>query len=325
MSNTAQPTDATVEKPTTELPDDQIAAIFAGIADGFRSALRSPIMHTPDEVGLAFEDITFLALDGVPLEGWFIPCAGSDKIIIANHPQWFSRSGLPSHLEPWKSLGGYAGNDFEVNLVPDYKILHDAGYNVLAYDTRNYGRSSSANGGIISVGNFESRDVVGSLRYVREREDTKDMIIGLFSRCNGANGTMKAMELYPGEFAGVRAMVAPQPLSLRATLEATLSIMGIPAAQIDNLEEQVRLRNGFKFDEMSPVPWAKSVTVPTFIYQVRDDLMTNPSDVQAVYDNIPIDDKKLFWIEGTTRRWDGYLYFQQEPAQMLDWFATHMS
>jgi hypothetical protein len=29
-----------------------------------------------------------------------------------------------------------SGNDVEVNLVPDYKILHDAGYNVLAYDLR---------------------------------------------------------------------------------------------------------------------------------------------------------------------------------------------
>jgi pimeloyl-ACP methyl ester carboxylesterase len=41
-----------------------------------------------------------------------------------------------------------SGNGFEVNLVPDYKILHDAGYNVLAYDLRNHGLSSAANGGV---------------------------------------------------------------------------------------------------------------------------------------------------------------------------------
>ena len=52
-----------------------------------------------------------------------------------------------------------SGNGFEVNLVPDYKILHDAGYNVLAYDLRNFGLSGAANGGIASGGIFEARDV----------------------------------------------------------------------------------------------------------------------------------------------------------------------
>ena len=45
----------------------------------------------------------------------------------------------------------------------------------------------------------------------------------------------------------------------------------------------------------------------------------------AAYDNIPIADKKLQWIEGTTARWDGYLEFQRRPQPMLDFFAQHMS
>lgn len=49
--------------------------------------------------------------------------------------------------------------------------------------------------------------------------------------------------------------------------------------------------------------------IPTFLYQVRDDLYTRPDDIQAMFDNIPIANKKLHWIEGTTRRWDGYTYF----------------
>ena len=46
----------------------------------------------------------------------------------------FSRSGMPTHLEPWHSEWAASGNGFEVNFIPDYKILHDAGYHVLAYD-----------------------------------------------------------------------------------------------------------------------------------------------------------------------------------------------
>jgi hypothetical protein len=268
--------------------------------------------------------VTFPSEDGVPLEGWFIPAPGSNKLIIANHPRWFSRSGLPSHLEPWRSLAGATGNDFEVNFVPDYKILYDAGYNVLAYDLRNFGQSGAGNGGIFTVGRFESRDVVGSLNYVRGREDTRDMTIGLFSRCVGGNSTMFAMTRRPEAFEGVRCMVSPQPLSSGVALERGLERLGIPAEYINDLAERIRLITSFRLDEFSPVPWAKSVMAPTLLYQVRDDLYSRPSDVQAMYDNIPIAEKKLFWIEGTTRRWDGYTYFQKDPSLMLEWFERYM-
>jgi hypothetical protein len=53
-------------------------------------------------------------------------------------------------------------------------------------------------------------------------------------------------------------------------------------------------------------------------------VLTEPDDVQAMFDNIPVPDKKLQWIGGTTHRWDGYLEFQRRPVPMLDWFAAHM-
>jgi len=39
----------------------------------------------------------------------------SAKLIIANHPMGFSRSGIPAHLQPWKSVWASSGNDIEVN------------------------------------------------------------------------------------------------------------------------------------------------------------------------------------------------------------------
>jgi len=306
------------------MKQEEIAATLQKLADGFRTWPNAPIMHWPDEYGLDYEDVFFSSEDGVPLEGGFIPCPGSNKVVIANHPRWFNRAGLPSHLEPWKSLGASAGNDFEVDFLPDYKILHEAGYNVLAYDMRNFGHSSAANGGIFSVGRYESRDIVGSLDYVRGRSDTRGMTIGLFSRCVGANATMFAMTRRPGQFEDVRCMVSPQPLSSGVALERALERLGIPASCMADLNERIRLQTSFTIDQFSPVPWARSVRIPTFLYQVRDDLYTRPSDIQAVYDNIPVSEKELCWIEGSTRRWDGYTFFQREPGQMLDWFARFM-
>jgi pimeloyl-ACP methyl ester carboxylesterase len=302
---------------------EQIEQFIGGYAAGFGATMRSPVWHSPAEAGLDFQEITFPSQDGVPLEGWYIPAPGSDKLIIANHPLWFSRSGLPAHLEPWKSMWAPTGNDNEVDFIPDYKILHDAGYHVLAYDLRNLGASGAANGGVISAGVYEARDVLGALAYVRSRADLNSVTIGLFSRCMGANATMFAMRAEPAAFEGVRALVAPQPLSPRVTMEQSLAAAGIPARYIDELEQRIRVHTGFWLDDMSPVEPARHVNVPTLLYQVHDDVLTRTDDVQAVYDNIPVE-KDLFWIEGSTRRWDGYRYFAQRPERVLDWFDRHL-
>jgi hypothetical protein len=304
--------------------DDKADEILQVLANRFGIAFRSPLLHDPGECGLEFENVSFASQDGVPLEGWLMPARGSDKIIIANHPLWFSRAGLPAHLEPWRSIGAAAGNDFEINLVPDYKILHDAGYNVLTYDHRNFGHSGAANGGIISSGVYEARDVIGSLDFVRRRPDLSQMSIGLFSRCLGCNATMFAMRDNPKAFRGVRCMVGVQPISMRVTLERVLALLGLPTELIDELEQRMRLHTSFLIDDLSPVPAARSVTLPTFLYQVRDDLLTLPRDVQAIFDNIPVEDKKLHWIEGSTRRLDGYGHFAKSPEQSLSWFDSHM-
>jgi hypothetical protein len=307
------------------LTDEQIDQMLDTVAASFGQQLRSPILHAPSEQDLEYEDVTFPSLDGVPLEGWFIPATGSDKVIIANHPMGFSRSGIPTHLEPWRSVWRSSGNDFEVDLVPDYKILHDAGYNVLAYDLRNFGHSGAANGGIASSGIFEARDVLGSLRYVRSRQDTQDMTIGLFSRCLGCSSTFCAMTLHPGAFDAVRCLVGPQPVTMKVIVERRLALAGVPADRIDDLEERIVLRTGIGFARRAPREWAKHVGVPTYLYQVHDDVLTDPSDVQAMFDNIPVADKKLQWIHGSTARWDGYLEFQRRPGPMLEWFEEHMS
>ncbi len=75
------------------------------IANGFAKQLRSPIMHKPSEVGLEYEEVTFPSLDGTTLDGWFIPAAGSNKIVICNHPMGFLRSRLPTQLDPGRALG----------------------------------------------------------------------------------------------------------------------------------------------------------------------------------------------------------------------------
>ena len=91
------------ERTTHEAPclsNDQINDVVQHCADRFSQPQQSPVLHAPSEQNLDYEDVTFPSLDGVPLEGWFIPVAGSNKLIIANHPMGFSRSGIPTQFEP---------------------------------------------------------------------------------------------------------------------------------------------------------------------------------------------------------------------------------
>src|SRR6185312_1146768 len=111
------------------------AELINGLAELMAYSKRTLIFRRPDEYGVDYEDVFFPAVDGVTLEGWFIP-ADSDRLIICNHPMPCNRYGYPGHLEPWTDFGG-----FEVNFLPETKILHDAGYNILTYDIRNHGRS----------------------------------------------------------------------------------------------------------------------------------------------------------------------------------------
>lgn len=304
--------------------EDEIAQTIKGVAHGWSRPRRSPVLKTPAVQGLEFEEVTFPSQDGVPLEAWYIPCLGSKRLVIANHPLSFNRYGYPSHLEPWRSFGALGGNTFEVDYLADYRILHQAGYNVLTYDERNFGLSGASNGGLNSGGRFEARDVVGSLLYVQGRADCKDMAIGLFSRCNGANATLYAFHTQPRHFDQVRCLLLCQPLSIRSVLTRELEMLGMPG-RVDQLEREIQIEASCSLDEMSPNIWAQSIHLPTFIYQVHDDLMTTPADVQATFDAMPVKDKQLHWIHGTTARWDGYLEFQRRPEPMLDWLAKHMS
>ncbi|MEM8638704.1 MAG: alpha/beta hydrolase [Cyanobacteria bacterium P01_G01_bin.54] len=281
---------------------------------------RSPILRRPDEYGLEYEDVSFQATDGITLEGWYIPAQKpTNKIVICNHFSPGNRYGYAGHLRGWRSAGG-----FEVNFLPKYKALVEAGYNVLAYDLRNHGFSAPSQSGGYNPKFFEYKDVLGSLNYVHSREDTKDMEIHLHSMCLGGNSTLVAMHKHPEAFADVASMILIQPISGDALVRRLTTNLRMGQRGYAAFEKFYRELWGFRIEDSSPILDAPAVKVPTFVTQVRKDSFTYAEeDVQAVYDAIPVEDKKLYWIEGTTQRFHGYTYFSEHPEQMVDWYNAH--
>ncbi len=300
--------------------NEQQTQMLTVLAHGLSKPPRTPILRTPTEYGLEFEDVSFTTKDGVEIKGWFIPAANADKVIISNHFSPANRYGFAGHLEGLDFAGG-----FEVNFLPRYKALHDAGYSVLAYDLRSHGASGDGEGSISGVGYYEWQEVLASIGYVQTREDTRDADISLMSMCMGANATINAMEKNPEAFTSIKSLLAIAPLKGQTTIERQSEQMGIPAPEgVEAFEPIYNSITGLKVADHDIIPKAKHIQIPTYFLQVREDMNSRWTDVQAMYDAVPVADKKIQYIEGTPWRFKGYSFFSEHPEEMIEWFDMHM-
>jgi pimeloyl-ACP methyl ester carboxylesterase len=296
-------------------------ALVEQYAQMYTHGARTPILHTPDEYGMNYEECWFPSADGVSLEAWFIP-ADSDRLLIVNHPMPCNRYGFPGHISPWNTMFG----GFEVNFLPELKHLHDAGYNLLTYDIRNHGRSGNGNGGLSGIGLLECRDVLGSVQYAQRREDLTNLHVGLYSRCMGSNSTIIAMHKWPEAFEHIEAAVFHQPAPGKMLVEGAARHFKLnPESTADRVSKRIYELSGFNLDELTPVPYASAVNVPVMVSQLEQDFLISTEEIQVLYDALGSTDKELFWIQGSNQRFSGYNYFGKHPERLVDWFDSHMS
>ena len=296
----------------------QTTEFLKSLARNLAKPVRTPIVRKPDEYGLDFEEVTFPAVDGIELKAWFIP-ADSKKLVIHNHFSPASRYGFPGHMKNFEASGG-----FEVNFLPKYKALHDAGYNILTYDMRNHGESESSPNEICGVGYWEWQDVIGSLQFARSWEKTAGMEISLQSMCMGANSTLRAMEKQPDAFVDIKSWILIQPLHGQTFIERSCEAMGIDVQK--GIEEFAPINTeltGLTFEDHDMRPLIKHVKIPTLMLQVRQDMISRESDIQELFDNLDVEDKDIVWIEDTPWRFHGYTYFSDHPEKMIRWYDAH--
>ena len=166
-----------------------IGLLIAGLLT-FSWILSSNIMHPsfvcseehfiycgdPSQLDLSFEDISIQSDDGNTLSGWYIPAEASHKAIVFVHGHGADRhEGMR-----W------------------FKAMHQAGFNILAFDLRNQGQSTQS---FSTIGYFEKRDVIGVLDYLQQQKQIQS--IGIFGTSMGAATSIKAMEIDSRIVAGV--------------------------------------------------------------------------------------------------------------------------
>ena len=130
-----------------------VSYIFSGIVIHSR---RQPIVRTPEEFDLSYEEVEFKSTDDLKLSAWFIPAESgkTDQVIVLTHPMPMNRHGFLA-----KNQGFPPMLKTDVDLLKTIAVLHHAGYPVLAFDLRNHGESER---GITGNGLSEYQDPAGS-------------------------------------------------------------------------------------------------------------------------------------------------------------------
>ena len=113
----------------------------------------------PAQLGLRYQNITFRTRDGVKLHGWFLPAVGVAK-------------GMVVHCH-----GNAANVTGHVVLV---SWLPDAGYHVLMFDYRGYGKSE---GRVTRAGTI--LDAHAALDYARARPEAAGLPVFLYGQSLG--------------------------------------------------------------------------------------------------------------------------------------------
>jgi len=269
------------------------------LAKASLAPMKRPVLKTPADYGMEYEDVSFVSEDGVRLKAWYIE-GHSDKLMIFTHPMPFNRYGFHT-----KGQGLMKISDVEVELLKTVKQLHDAGYSVLTMDIRNHGESGKSLGGLCTIGYYEWQDVAAAMSYIRSDKRLKDKRIGMVVNCMGANAAL-------------------QPVSYDIFLRKFVADkMPLVKGLLPRIGRQVKKLTGVSLADMSPLEYIPDVQAPVLFVQVRQDRWTVPGDIISFHQAAQTD-SEVFWIEGDYNRFDGYNYFGDKPERMLAWLEKYM-
>lgn len=165
-----------------------LAALFIiiwALIPAFRAlilVINIPSRSTPQSIpaDLPVQEVHFTATDGVHLAGWFVLASPQAPTIILVH----GFKGSRADMLPWARF-----------------LYKSAGYNVLLYDSRGCGESENWG---IALGAREPDDVLGAVRYLKQRPELLNKHFGALGISLGAGIVLLAAAREPA----LRATVA---------------------------------------------------------------------------------------------------------------------
>lgn len=255
---------------------------------------------TPADFGLAFEDVHFVARDGVALGGVWIPPPGGavGEVAVVICP-------------------GYNGSlDADIAYAAP---LHAAGYGALLFDFRAHGRSS---GEWVTLGDLERFDVLGAVDWLVARGVQRVALLG-FSM--GAGTAINAAPDHPAIVAVVADGAFARPLSIVAgglRERVRLGILTTPLAW--GMLRMAAWRIGIDLRGAAPLSHAPRVA-PRALFLIHGgrDAYVSMAEIRALYQ--AAGPPKSLWVlpeaghrETDARRHDEWW------RRVLDFLATYV-
>lgn len=134
---------------------------------GLVTAAPHPNIPSATSLGIrGARSVTFPARDGIPLAGWYVPGHNRAAVMVM-HGSHGTRNDAVEHL----------------------RVLHRAGYAVLAFDARGHGQST---GQTNALGWNSDPDVAGAVRFLRRQAGVDPRRIGALGLSMGAEEALRA-------------------------------------------------------------------------------------------------------------------------------------
>lgn len=299
-----------------------VAGLVAVITAVFARYLISPprvrLWVTPGELGMPYDNVQFPALDGLRLDGWFIPAPpGSQRkgaTVILLHGWPWNRLGTPAD----DLLSRLTGSS-PVELLRLAYGLHQAGFNVLMFDWRNHGQSAAAPP--VTFGVEESKDLLGAIAFVKMRPEVDASKLAAIGFSAGANTVLYTLS----QTQEIQAAIAVQPTSvgLFAARYGRDTLGPLSAVVLPLVEMVYRLWGGRPFRDIRPGSAVSHAgSVPVLYVQGSGDSWGSAADVAQMAAATPNPSGPLY--VDSTHRYEGYQYLINNPQIATAFLEQHL-
>jgi fermentation-respiration switch protein FrsA (DUF1100 family) len=259
---------------------------------------RTPLISTPDSLGIPFERVSFRATDGMLLSGWKMTSDLKNPWIIACHGMGTNRDGL---------------------LGIATKLLK-AKYNVLLFDFRGHGQS---NGKTISFGWQEKRDLEGAIAFLGSQPEVSDSPYGVYGISMGA-----AVAIMVAAYdERIKAVVADGSFSrleesIAVHMRLFYKITRMPFIWFVNIG--YFLRFGVHTNRVSPIDCIDKISPrAVLIIQGESDRMTPPNGGKMLFEKAK--EPKQLWFAREADHLEGIeLYPQEYCSRVVDFFDSNL-
>lgn len=243
----------------------------------------------PQDLGLAYQDITFETEDGIKLAAWFIPQWKSNQAIIICH--------------------GYPADKGDVLGLASFLAPH---YNLLLFDFRGLGKSK----GRFSTGGWREReDFLAAVRFLKAKG---------FSDIGAFGFSMGAAVILMSNSPEIKAIVSDSSYAdLNSVLNLIFQNFGIfRKAFVGMMKFWARIFFRMDVDKTSALKYISSISCPIFLIHSELDSQIPVEHALLLHKRNP---KSQIWIISGAEHGEAQALRPQEyQDKILNFFQSHL-